>query len=113
MSDFFRWNTRLASRGTTKFQSEEAPFGNGYTQAAPTSRENRRREWDVVISEGIAEALDAKAFLDARRGVDHFDWADPSTGEPVKVRCPEYREQAPSGNRLEIAAKFVEEKRPL
>lgn len=68
-----------------------AQFGDGYAQRRPNGINYTPQTWTVDMRN--AKEADARAafdFLNARGGVDVFNWYEPRTDIVLDVICPRY-----------------------
>lgn len=86
-----------------KFQA-----GDGYEQRVRFGLHTDPKEWDLTFSERDDAERDAlTAFLDARGGVESFDWTPPR-GVAGKYVCESWQVTLRSCNFNTIRAKFRE-----
>ncbi|MGF6877362.1 phage tail protein [Paraburkholderia sp. MM5477-R1] len=83
----------------------KAQFGDSYAQRRPDGINTQDRVWSVQMRNQAASVADAViAFLEARNGVDVFNWTPPRTASAEDVICPKwslaYGDQVADGSRL-------------
>lgn len=84
-----------------------AKFGDGYEQRSTFGINQNPKQWDLAwnnISEANADTIEA--FLDARAGVESFDWTPPDESTSYKWVCAQWSKTIPYLNRATITASF-------
>lgn len=67
----------------------KAQFGDGYAQRSADGINNNPEKWKLVFENASLATIAAiKAFIDARNGVEQFDWTPPG-GTSKKFVCEE------------------------
>jgi phage-related protein len=90
----------------------KAQFGDGYAQRRPAGINTKARMWSVDMKSIDTETCnDVLAFLEARNGVEVFNWTPPRSSVAQSVIAPSwnaaYGEMIESGERLyNITMKF-------
>ena len=83
-------------------------FGDGYEQRIVSgSINNDAKQWSLNwsnISEADADTLEA--FLEARKGIENFDWTPPDTDTAYKWVCGKWTKSIPYNGRANISATF-------
>lgn len=86
-----------------KFQA-----GDGYEQRVTFGLHTNPKEWSLVFSNRTdTERDNITAFLDARGGVESFDWTPPR-GSAGKYVCEEWQVTLSNCNNNQIRATFRE-----
>lgn len=62
---------------TSKPRVRSALFGDGYEQRLSNGINNAPRSWALGFTRPTAEADEILGFLEARNGVEAFDWTPP------------------------------------
>ena len=107
MTETFRWRVASDNKAVHKFDVRSVRFGDGYEQRQPKSLKPKLRSWEIKIVGQKALMAEIKAFFDARRGVEPFNWRPPD-GVPVLVKVSEYQETAKGGKAYELSCTFAE-----
>ena len=84
-----------------------AKFGDGYEQRLTFGINQNPKQWDLTwnnISEANADTIEA--FLNARAGVESFDWTPPDESTSYKWVCAQWSKTIPYLNRATISATF-------
>lgn len=90
----------------------KAQFGDGYAQRRPGGINTQARMWSVDMKNIDATTCnDVLTFLEARNGVEVFNWTPPRSTDVQSVIAPSwnvsYSEMIETGDRLyNIAMKF-------
>lgn len=109
----FQWAESYGSRVQRRPRTLRAEFGDGYSQRAGDGIHPQLGVWSLVFSgvdEGVADAIEA--FLDARAGVEAFDWNAPGTTALGRYVCPEWTRSYDRYNGSTITATFEEVAEP-
>jgi phage-related protein len=82
--------------------------GDGYEQRVRFGLNTNPKEWDLTFSNrDDTERDQIAAFLDARGGVESFDWTPPR-GTAGKYVCAEWQVTLSNCNNNQLRAKFRE-----
>lgn len=84
-----------------------AQFGSGYSQRTTFGLNQDPKVWSLEWR--YLESTDANSiedFLEARGGVEAFDWSPPDETDTYKWICREWSKALPVGLRFTITAKF-------
>ena len=83
-------------------------FGEGYEQRYSKGMNSTPQKWDLRFAQReAAEANAITAFLDARGGVESFDWTPPDSNTVIRVKCAEgYSKIIEKYNRYSISCVF-------
>jgi phage-related protein len=109
----FKWCATSASFQVTP-RVVEAQYGDGYAQRRADGINTQAREWTVEMQETDPKtASDVLTFLQARNGVDVFNWTPPRSSQTLNVICPtwssSYGTQVMDGSRqMNITMTFRE-----
>lgn len=86
----------------------KAVFGDGYEQRTGDGINIRPREWMLTFNTRTnAEMSPIVAFLEARNGVESFDWTPPS-GSAGKWVCEDWQQTRVRVGINDLSAKFRE-----
>ena len=81
-------------------------FGDGYEQRLAYGLNRDAKTWNLSFNNRTdAERNNITAFLEARGGVESFDWTDPH-GTAGKYKCSDWSVDMPSYNKNTIRATF-------
>ena len=124
MAHQFPWIPSYGSAVTNKPNVTQTKFGDGYELRVPIGINTNPRKWQVTFANRPNETADEiGAFLDARGGVEAFDWTPPhwktANGMPTsgiippqaksgKWVCREWSEQQTGPYTRTITATFEE-----
>jgi len=84
-----------------------ARFGDGYEQRIQFGINQNPKEWSMVwnnISESESDTIEN--FLNARGGVESFDWTPPDETTAYKWVCQEWRKRIDVPTRATLTATF-------
>ena len=86
-----------------------AEFGSGYTQRATFGLNQNLKEWTLRwdnITETQSDEIET--FLDARGGVENFDYTAPGEASSSKYICQEWSKTIPYPTLATIQAVFMQ-----
>ena len=84
-------------------------FGSGYSQRAVFGLNQDRKIWSLSWQNRTAtDANTIENFLEARGGVEFFNWTPPDDTVTYKWICTEWQKTMPFSNLFDITATFVE-----
>ena len=81
-------------------------FGDGYSQRLQFGLNNDPKTWSLGFDVTEAEADEIETFLEARGGVESFDWSPPDDTSTYKWVCSEWNKTINFPGRAEISATF-------
>tara|TARA_Y100001937_G_scaffold45067_1_gene63325 strand:+ start:206 stop:550 length:345 start_codon:yes stop_codon:yes gene_type:complete len=102
-------NPSYGTRKNSQPNVRIAQFGSGYSQRSTFGINQNLKVYEFNwnnISE--AQADEIETFLDARAGVENFDYTPAGESASKKFICPEWNKTIPYLNRASISATFVE-----
>ena len=102
-------NPSYGSRKISQPRIRIAQFGSGYSQRSTFGINQNLKVYQFNwnnISETQADEIET--FLDARAGVEHFDYTPAGESASKKFICPQWNKTIPYLNRASISATFVE-----
>lgn len=103
---YFRHVPDFGANAMMKPNVRTTKFGDGYEQRQANGINNKPRQWSLSFSmRDNAEADAIEAFLEARGGVEAFDWTDPRM-KTVRVKCAQWNRIADRYNLSTITATF-------
>tara|TARA_R100000458_G_scaffold32596_1_gene29983 strand:+ start:313 stop:648 length:336 start_codon:yes stop_codon:yes gene_type:complete len=83
-------------------------FGDGYEQRLAYGENRDPKDWNLVFSNRTnTERDNITAFLEARGGVESFDWTDP-LGATGKYKCSDWSVDMSSFNKNTVRANFMQ-----
>lgn len=104
----FTWQPSFEATESSQPRSRKTQFGDGYEQRVRFGLNTDPKEWDLTFAERTDAERDAIAdFLDARGGVESFDWVPPR-GTAGKYVCEQWQVTLRACNLNTIRAKFRE-----
>ena len=84
-----------------------AEFGSGYSQRTTFGLNQDPKTWSLQWSNLTATNADTiEDFLEARGGVEAFDWSPPDDTSTYKWICKEFSKSLPYSNLFTITATF-------
>ena len=83
-------------------------FGSGYSQRATFGINNNPKQYQLTFNVSETDADTIEAFLDARAGVEHFNFTPPNESASAKFICQQWSKVILFTNRAEIKATFVQ-----
>ena len=90
-----------------------AQFGSGYSQRSTFGINNDLKTWDLTWENlTLAEANDIEDFLEARGGVQAFNWSPPDETNTYVWICKAWTKTLPYSNLFNIQATFEEVPEP-
>jgi len=83
-----------------------AQFGSGYSQRTIFGINQNPKSWNLTWQVSETDADTIETFLDARAGVESFDWTPIDEATSYKWICREWQKTIPYLNRATITATF-------
>lgn len=83
-----------------------AQFGSGYSQRTTFGLNQNPKVWSLSWEVSETEADTIEDFLDARGGVENFEWSPLDEAATYKWVCREWEKSIPYLNRATITATF-------
>ena len=102
-------NPSYGSRKNSEPKIRIAQFGSGYSQRSTLGINQNLKQYQFDwnnISETQADEIET--FLDARAGVEHFDYTPAGESASKKFICRNWQKTIPYLNRASISAGFEE-----
>lgn len=104
----FTWTASFEATEASKPRVRQFQAGDGYEQRVRFGLNTNPKEWSLVFSNRTdVERDQIAAFLDARVGVESFDWTPPR-GTAGKYVCSEWQVTLSNCNNNQIRATFRE-----
>lgn len=103
----FTWSPAPGPTMQVKPRVRTAKFGDGYQQRVADGIHAMPRSWSLTFTRETADIDAIEAFLQARAGVESFDWTPPS-GAAGKWICNAWSRTAIYRNVMGITATFDE-----
>jgi phage-related protein len=104
----FSYTPSFEATESSKPQVRKFQGGDGYEQRIRFGLNTNPKEWGLVFSNRTDTERDTiLAFLDARGGVESFDWTPPR-GTAGKYVCEEWQATLSNCNNNQIQATFRE-----
>lgn len=86
-----------------------AQFGSGYSQRSTFGINQDKKVWQLTWqNRSAADANTIEDFLEARAGVEAFDWSPPDDTDTYKWICTSWTKTMPYSNLFNITATFEE-----
>lgn len=104
----FTYTPSFEATEASKPRVRTTQFGDGYRQSVRFGLNTNPKEWSLTFSNRTDTERDQiLAFLDARGGVESFDWTPPR-GTAGKYVCEEWQTTLSNCNNNQIRATFRE-----
>ena len=105
----FTWIPDFGSSKAKQPKARVAQFGDGYQMRQGFGINNNAETWSLNFSMlENTEADEIEAFLDARAGVESFDWEPPYATGTRKFVCNDWSRTPERAARSSISATFYE-----
>lgn len=85
-----------------------AEFGSGYSQRSSFGINQNPKKYSMTFRISEEESDTIEDFLDARAGVENFDYTPPYEASSKKFICKQWLKTVPFPGRAEINATFEE-----
>jgi len=103
----FTWTAEFGSQKTKQPVVSQIKFGDGYEQRQTTGLNTNPQKWDLQFNNrDTSEIDDIDDFLDARGGVESFDWTPPRASDAIKVVCRQWQRTLASAQFDTLTATF-------
>lgn len=104
----FTWTPDFGAKAAYRPRVRVAAFGDGYEQRQGDGINARNDTWDVQFqNRDNTETAAILSFLEARAGVEAFDWTPPGEVTAIKVVCREWQKSVDRFNLNAITAQFI------
>ncbi len=107
----FTWTPDFEASNSPTINVIEHKFGDGYSQRQTVGINPRKSIWSLTFNKrNLTEGMAIKNFLDARLGVQAFDFIPPGEVDPIKVVCKtgQWSYRIIAGMNMNVSAKFEE-----
>ena len=103
----FNWVPLVNAKAQYQPKTNEAPFGDGYSQRSAKGINNNPGQWPGLqfAFKDETEADKVEAFLASRQGAKSFTWTPPRKSE-IKVVCKQWARDYAEENRTKITVTF-------
>ncbi len=91
----FTWSPAPGATESVEPRVSSAKFGDGYEQRVGDGINTRPRTWSLNFTGPTVRTDEIAAFLEARNGVESFDWTPPY-GPAGKFKCESWSRSVPS-----------------
>lgn len=92
----FTWTADYGYSKQTQFKTRKTQFNDGYEQRVAFGLNTQPQVYSLTFSNRVNTEADAiEQFLQARNGVESFDWTPPQGGSAIKVVCDDPPERTP------------------
>ncbi len=103
----FTWTPEFGADGGYSPNVVVNKFGDGYEQRILAGMNSLPVSWNLQFANReSAEGLAIMAFLNAREGVESFEWTPPLETDPLVFVCRKWNKIPQKGSRLTIMATF-------
>lgn len=83
-------------------------FGDGYSQRVRFGLNTDLKSWNLTWNVSETDADTIESFLEARAGVESFEWTPLDTSTAYRWICQEWSKTIPYVNRATITATFIQ-----
>ena len=83
-------------------------FGDGYSQRVRFGLNTDLKTWNLAWNVSETDADTIESFLEARAGVESFEWTPLDTSTAYRWICQEWSKTIPYVNRATITATFIQ-----
>ena len=83
-------------------------FGDGYSQRVRFGLNTDLKTWNLTWNVSETDADTIESFLEARAGVENFEWTPLDTTTSYRWICQEWSKTIPYVNRATITATFIQ-----
>ena len=83
-------------------------FGDGYSQRVRFGLNTDLKTWNLTWNVSETDADTIESFLEARAGVESFEWTPLDTSTSYRWICQEWSKTIPYVNRATITATFIQ-----
>lgn len=103
----FTYTADFGARVTTRPRIRVVAFGDGYEQRQADGINARADVWDLQFQNRTnSDTAAIIGFLEARNGVEAFDWTPPNEVTAIKVVCREWNKSIDRFNLNTVSAQF-------
>lgn len=103
----FTWTPSFAARATYRPRVRVVRFADGYEQRQADGINARAATWALTFqNRDNTETAALLAFLEARNGVEAFDWTPPYGSSALRMVCREWTRSLDVYNSTTITAQF-------
>jgi phage-related protein len=104
----FTWTPDFGAKAAYKPRVRVASFGDGYEQRQAEGINARSDLWDLQFQNRTdSETSSILSFLEARAGVEAFDWTPPTELTAIRVVCREWTKSLDRNNLNTVTAQFT------
>lgn len=107
MAATFSWRPDLGSERAVKSTAAPTKFGDGYEVRITTSLNVTPRQWNVQFTTALQTHKEILAFLQARKGIEAFNWIDP-LGDTATYKCSEWKSKQIGFGVFQVSGTFEE-----
>lgn len=90
MAAQFTWRPDLGAERSVASTAKATKFDDGYEVRITTSLNVTPRKWSVSFTTALTAHKAILAFLDARKGIESFQWTDP-LGDTALYKCVDWK----------------------
>jgi phage-related protein len=104
----FTYTPDFGAKVAIKPSVRVSSFGDGYEQRQANGINSRSDTWDLQFQRRTNTEADAiMEFLDARAGIQAFDWTPPNEATAIRVICREWNKTLERYNFNSVGAQFI------
>lgn len=104
----FTYTPDFGARVNVKPRIRVVAFGDGYEQRVADGINARNDVWDLTFDNRTNSDTSAIiSFLEARAGVEAFDWTPPNEATAIRVVCREWNKTVVRFNLNTVTAQFT------
>lgn len=108
MATFPPYEPLFGAGKTSRPRTKSFGTADGYQQRVSFGLNTDPKEWQLEFNLCTTEAAEVEAFLEARRGVEAFDWTPPDSTTSYKWICNEWNSRFADPGRVSISTTFLQ-----
>ena len=107
MAETFNFTPDYGASKRSKPRVRTVEFGSGYSQRVTFGINQDPKVWTLSFENRTStEADNIEDFLEARKGVESFNWSPPDDTDTYRWICREWQKTLPYSNLFTITATF-------
>ena len=107
MAETFNFTPDYGASKSSKPRVRAVEFGSGYSQRVTFGINQDPKVWTLSFeNRSSTEANSIEDFLEARKGVESFNWSPPDDTDTYRWICREWQKTLPYSNLFTITATF-------
>lgn len=109
----FTWISEFGAEKQKKPAATQIKFGDGYEARQTYGINTDLQTWNLTFANReVSEIDEIDDFLEARGGVESFEWTPPRAADSIKVVCRSWNRKTVNSNIDSITAVFEEVAEP-